>query len=119
MAEAGVRWATPPSVIAEGLERYEKLVLEAVYQLMLSWAPQIESSGKAGAPWTDRTGNARQSLFSVVEQGKDRVVLYFSHGMEYGVYLELRWQGRYSIIMRTLESYYGPIGGSLKGLLKG
>jgi hypothetical protein len=61
-------------------------------------APQAESFMKENAKWTDRTGNARQGLHAqvVVAQNKVAIVLY--HSVPYGVFLELRWGGKYAII---------------------
>lgn len=58
---------------------------------------------RSSAPWTDRTGNARQGLFAQPfnQDGGFEIVLY--HTMPYGIYLEKRWDGRYSIIPETVE----------------
>lgn len=66
-------------------------------------APQAESYMKQNAKWTDRTGNARQGLGAqvVAERNKVAVVLY--HTVPYGVYLELRWGGKYAIIEPTMQ----------------
>jgi hypothetical protein len=73
------------------------------------WAIELENYAKNRAPWEDRTGNARQSLYSVVHTGNGQIIIYLSHGVDYGVWLELRHQGQYAIIMRTLEHHYQQI----------
>ena len=113
----GIVWRTPPDVLLKAIDRYEKDLMAEIEDLLRRFAPQIESYAKAMAPWQDRTGNARQTLFTVVEAQRDRVILYLSHQMSYGVYLELRWQGRYAIIMRTLQAHESPIMGGLKALV--
>jgi len=115
---SGIRWTTPPSVIIEGIEAYEKRLPPAIAALLRYYAPQMESFAKAYAPWTDRTGNARQSLFTIVDDQKKKVVLYLSHGMEYGVYLELRWQGKYAIIMPTIGLFEGTVWDAVKRLME-
>jgi hypothetical protein len=55
----------------------------------------------------------------VVDQDGQTTIIYLSHGVEYGQWLELCNAGKYSIIMKTLEAFYGPIKGSLESLLKG
>lgn len=117
MIRSGILWRRPPSELLKGIDRYEKDLMAEIEDLLRRFAPQIESYAKANAPWTDRTAAARQTLFTVVEAKKDRVILYLSHTMSYGVYLELRWQGRWSIIMRTLQAHESPIMDGLKRLV--
>jgi hypothetical protein len=98
------------------LEQYRQDAKNAVYQIAQNYAPMIERDAKVNAPWEDRTANARQGLFAHVEQGDGRTTIYLSHQMDYGVYLELKFAGRFAIIMPTLERYYDPIMNSVKGL---
>lgn len=67
--------------------------------------PQALKHMKENAPWTDRTGNARNGLSAktIVENNKVSIVLY--HTVPYGPYLELRWSGRYQIIQPTVEMF--------------
>lgn len=63
---------------------------------------------RTNAPWTDRTSNARNALFSKVErEGVGKYSLVMGHGVPYGVWLETRWAGRYATIKPTLE-HTGP-----------
>lgn len=113
MTQSGVVWAPgkAPRDLAERLVRQYGLSrhVAAAGALAEYFAPILEAHSKEHAPWTDRTGNARQTLFSVVAIQKDRVVLYLSHGMEYGVFLELCNSGWYAIIMKTLQAQYPEI----------
>lgn len=62
-----------------------------------------ESWARTNAPWTDRTGNARNGLFASHEKipmVEHRLVIY--HTMPYGLWLEVRWSGRYAIIGPTM-----------------
>lgn len=63
-----------------------------------------EAYMKKNAPWIDRTGNARGSLHTRVEKGVSQQTLVLAHGMPYGIWLEVRWAGRYSIIRPTLPT---------------
>jgi hypothetical protein len=82
----------------------ERAVVEVVLQ---KYAPQIEAWMKATAPWTDRTGNARQGLKAIPENDMLTNVLsiVLIHGMDYGKQLELRRQGRYAIIQPALDTW--------------
>jgi hypothetical protein len=94
----------------QGFDRYERRVRQAVYQVGQYWAAVFEEYAKTNAPWQDQTANARQSLHAFVEQlSDDTVRLYLSHGVEYGIWLEVRWQGRYAIIWPTIERHLEEI----------
>lgn len=65
--------------------------------------PRAESKMRTNAPWTDRTSNARNGLFAShtkVPMVVHRLTLY--HTMPYGLWLEVRWSGRYAIIGPTM-----------------
>lgn len=54
------------------------------------------------APWTDRTGNARAGLRAKASHSVGQSAIDFFHSMPYGIWLEVRWAGRYGIIPRTI-----------------
>jgi hypothetical protein len=103
-----ITWDNPPSTaVPELAAAYERLLHRALYRLALSYAPQIEAWMKQNAAWTDRTSNARQTLWAEAFDFADIVVLAFGHGVDYGVFLELANAGRYSIIFPALD-YFSP-----------
>ena len=68
-----------------------------------SMAPPVENYMKLNAPWTDQTSNARNGLAArAYEDGSDIGIVLF-HQVSYGIFLETRWSGRYSIINPTIE----------------
>ena len=69
----------------------------------------IHQEAQANAPWNDITGYAREGLSINVTASGLVAILTLYHTMYYGVYLELRWGGRYAIIMPTLEANYANI----------
>lgn len=109
-AKPGVRWETPPSALAQAVERYGDRVLTAVSAVAQRVATEMQNQAKADAGWTDRTGNARTGLFGTSEADFARhvVTIYLSHGavIDYGLWLELANSGRYAVIMRTMEAHY-------------
>ena len=121
MKGTGIRWAAgrSPDDLIRAIDDYERKALKAVFEVAQYFEPLLENYAKTHRPWRDRTGNARQSLFSVSELAGDVVRLYLSHGMEYGKWLELCNSGKYAIVMRTLEAHYGRVKAMLDGLLKG
>ncbi len=116
MSGAQVQWSGDREVAARMME-YQRRVKQAVQQVAEYWAAVFEAYAKENAPWTDRTGNARQSLWTEVRDlARDTVALYLSHGVEYGVQLETRFGGRYAIIWPTMEAHLSQIGQMLRGI---
>lgn len=66
-----------------------------------------ETYAKTKAPWTDRTGNARSGLGSTwsanisSEAAKFEIDIY--HRVPYGIWLEVKYNGKYSIINKTVN----------------
>ena len=109
MPSVSIEWRGDDKIL-QRMSEYERKVLEAVVGVADYFTPVIESYAKDNAPWTDRTGNARQSLHAFTQVlARDTVALYLAHGVNYGVFLELAHQGRYAIIMPTLEAHYTAI----------
>lgn len=82
---------------------------EAIEQLLEELAQEVEEYARTHASWEDRSGEARSGLTAeVVDDGlfRNSIVLY--HTVDYGIWLEIRWNGRYAIIQPTIE-HYGPI----------
>lgn len=88
---------------------YGDKVIAAAATVAEYYAPILEEYAKTNAPWTDQTANARQSLHTFTEVAEDVVTLYLSHGVEYGIWLEVRWAGKYSIIWPTIEAHLPEI----------
>lgn len=70
-------------------------------------APQIQSDMRENAPWKDQTGNARNGLFATVQINTNQVAIVLYHSVPYGIWLELRWSGKYAIITPSLAKW-GP-----------
>ena len=66
-------------------------------------ATQSEFFMRNNAPWTDRTGNARSGLFTATKREGKRFFILLSHTASYGIWLEVRFSGRYEIIVPTLH----------------
>lgn len=70
-------------------------------------AQRVEQHAKQNAPWADRTGQARAGLTAEVSLVMGEVVLTLFHTAEHGQWLEVIQDGRFAIIMPTLEEL-GP-----------
>lgn len=81
------------------------------------YEPQVENYMKMNAPWTDQTGNARNGLAARSGRtGKTHFIVAF-HQVPYGIWLETRWSGKYSIIVPTIEAFGPQVMASLRGIL--
>lgn len=120
MPAPGIRWRTPPSELAKSLEDYGDRALTAVAAVAQYIATQMQDSAKSNAPWEDRTGNARSGLFgtSEMDAAQKIVTIYLSHSatLDYGIWLELVGgsgggvaDGRYAIIMPTMQAHYDQL----------
>lgn len=84
---------------------YTERKITGMVALMQNLAGHAERDMKEYAPWTDRTGNARNGLHAGVEIGDTEYHLYLSHGVDYGVFLELAHGGNYAIVRPTADVY--------------
>ena len=108
-------WQVRPTQAWTGLaQAYAAQIRAGVNAVADQWAATLETEMKNSAPWTDRTGNARQTLTARKEPaGRDAVAIVLRHGMEYGIYLEgftpEGWEtaqgGRFAIIGPTIDRY--------------
>lgn len=58
---------------------------------------------KVNAPWTDRTGNARSGLSTETEHhAKKSHTIHLFYRVSYGIWLEVRFAGKYSVIIPAI-----------------
>lgn len=114
----GFKWTKPPEKVFPELATAYKVNIDAAIGLLAqSYAPQIEAWMKQNAIWTDRTGNARQTLASEVEEMVNQVTIAFGHGVAYGKWLELANSGRYAIVSPALDYFAPKIWADVKRIL--
>ena len=74
---------------------------------------------QANAPWNDRTGAARDGLGTEVYEEDGEIYLELYHSVDYGQWLEVIQNGRFAIIMPTLEAFadeiFSDAGGKVTG----
>ena len=68
-------------------------------------AKQMEGEAKWGAPWTDRTTNARNSIQGDFGWRNDQAVISLSGNVDYFVYLELANEKKYAILKPTIDKH--------------
>jgi hypothetical protein len=92
--------------------RLEMLAFESeakAHIAMEEGARRAEAAARANAPWEDRTGDARYGLTAEVYDEAGEIVLELYHTVDYGQWLELIQDGRFAVIMPTLEALSGEI----------
>lgn len=66
-------------------------------------ALKMQNYAKTHRKWTDRTGMARATLNGYVENLQNVIRINISHGVSYGVYLELCNEKKYAILNETVQ----------------
>lgn len=67
------------------------------------FAREVQEYARENAPWEDRTGDARSGLTAKGEQRLTSYTITLYHTVDYGIWLEVRWDGKYAIILPTIE----------------
>jgi len=100
-------------VFGDGAREFIERKKAAVIAHVQNKAQEVEGYMKDHAPWTDRTGNARNGLMATtfVEQrgNTTRVTLHMGHSVDYGVYLEKAHAARYAIVDPTADRVHDEL----------
>lgn len=92
---------------------YNDKIHANIRQAAESLAEEIQQYMYDNAPWQDQTGNAREGLQAVVTWADpDHFSIFLGHGdtIDYGIWLEVRWGGRFAIIVPTAHLYAPQLG---------
>jgi len=89
--------------LAAGIGSFVFKTREELEDRALEFAKELVDYAKSNRPWTDRTGDAREGLDSQVNGTDSMLVVTLFHTVDYGVWLEVRWNAKYAIIIPTLE----------------
>lgn len=115
MAKNGFRITS--DTLTPGLESFGSKLDKGLQVVMKYHEPQAEGYMRSHAPWRDRTTNARNGLTAkAISEGHRHVIVCF-HQMPYGPWLEVRWDGRYRIIVPTIINQGREVMITVRGLL--
>lgn len=112
---SGIRWysdtLTPRGIaLAAAID-------EACEEIMDRMAHEVEDWARANAPWEDETGEARRGLTAeAVDNGPFNNAIVIYHTVEYGIWLEVTYNGRWGIIVPTVEHFGPEVMGSLESM---
>ncbi len=86
------------------LEMLKASSWERLWNVLQYLALQLQSEMRTKAPWTDRTGNARRALQVIPDNSNapSAYRLIFTSQIDYGIWLEIKNNGRYAIIWKTV-----------------
>jgi hypothetical protein len=103
--------------LLQGTQELNKRLDNGVAGVFEYYDSRIEQYMKTNAPWTDRTGNARNGLRA--QAGHKPFESHWVdlwHSMPYGIWLEVRFSGRYAIVIPSLVKFGPQIMGTLSKL---
>jgi hypothetical protein len=106
------------SKLLQGLAEKEIRTKAALGLYADTAAKKMENESKANATWKDRTGAARQRLNSTWKWQGNIVRIELSHGVDYGIWLELCNEGKYAVITPTINKMSPKIIQGLDKILK-
>lgn len=118
-SDTAFEWIITPSDAFRALIDWQQQgIQQGLLAIAYYYESEIENWMKANAPWTDRTGNARQSLYAIVDALVEEVVITFGHGVTYGKYLEFKHFGTYAIVAPAIDHFLPLIAKSVWELLR-
>ena len=102
MASGGGTIVWESDTLNPGLIAFPVRLAAALWTLMEFNETKVQDHMRSTAPWTDRTGNARQGLFAKAFKDAGEVGIVAYHTMPYGIWLEVKHEGQYAVITPTV-----------------
>ena len=98
---------TADNTLARGIAQFEFKMTEGFEEIIRAFRDELVDYARTNAPWEDRTGEARSGLNAEFYGDEGFMGITLFHTVDYGPWLELRWGGKYAIIIPTIETL-GP-----------
>lgn len=86
------------NTLDDGLKNFDENIVKAIHTVLDYYGTIAMNEMKQNARWTDRTGNARAGLLTKTFPRDDGGSLLLYSAMPYGIWLEVRWSGKYAIV---------------------
>lgn len=102
---SGIEWSD--RALVNTLMTFDARMDRAITAAMAYHATRAVAYARQNAPWVDRTTNARNGLFARAERDRPVYRIIVGHSVPYGVWLEVRWNGKYQILRPTVD-HQGP-----------
>jgi hypothetical protein len=94
-----IRWTGD---LPKNIRRVDPYVQSRLAAATHAFAPRAEAYLKSNAPWTDRTGAARNGLSARPEVSPEEYKIILAHGVDYGIWLEVAHSGAYAVIIPAI-----------------
>lgn len=95
------------------LRLYDARSRSAMRAGMAAGATRVEGWERANHRWQNETGNAERGLTCLVADGLrgggPGYRLLNTHGVDYGIWLEVRFQGRFAILREAIDRHWPGI----------
>lgn len=91
------------NTLSEGIAQFESKMLNSFDNIISGFREEMVQYARTNAPWDDRTGDARAGLEAEYVEDDFTLNLVLYHTVDYGPWLEIRWGGKYAVILPTLE----------------
>lgn len=105
--------------LTKGIAQFKTKMEKRFEELLLKFAIDAVDYMKSNAPWQDQTGEARAGLDAEVYQDDHEMGVILFHTVDYGIWLEIRWSGRYAIIIPTVEQKGPDLLASMNHMMDG
>lgn len=99
---SGIVWTK--DTLTPGLKKFPPTLHTAIALYLRAQETKVQNHARTNAPWNDQTGNARNGLFAQYSGSPDRHEIRLYHTVPYGIWLEVRWSGKYAIIVPTIQT---------------
>jgi hypothetical protein len=90
---------------SKGVDAFGRDLIGDLQQIFQDAAPEIEAHLKETAPWPDQSGASRQALHAEAKAESDGASVTFGHGVDYGLDLELKEDGKYAVVLPTMDTF--------------
>ena len=92
------------SNLGKNLDRMSEKLGAVLLMYAATKASELQAKMKLNRPWTDRTNMAKALLNAKVSQPNKNIIrITLTHGVEYGIWLELAHEKNYAIIAPTVR----------------
>lgn len=108
---------------SQALQDMNDRIHSAIHEAADQLGQDMVAYAKENAPWLDHPGeheDARDNLqYEVVWSDEENFTIFLGHGKNvyYGIWLEVRWGGRYAILLPTIELFAPQLAGRVKAFV--
>lgn len=88
------------------IKKFDEKMRAGLLLITKQVAVKMQDWARTNAKWTDQTGNARKGLKASAEwENYIELVVKMSHSVDYGTWLELAHERKYSILEPAIDKY--------------